>query len=88
MKPFVVPASTANAALGGAVTIIVTWAAKQCCGIEVPDYVAQAFTLIVMALLGHFTNDTPAAPVAREAVQDAADKADAAALVAKLDKPQ
>lgn len=75
MKPIVIPASTTNASLGGAVTIVGVWAAKQFAGVEVPDYVAQAITLIVAVLLGHLTTDSPPPPVARHAVEKAAEDA-------------
>lgn len=84
MKPIVLPASTTNASLGAAVTILVVWAVKQFGGIEIPDYVAQAITAIVAVALGHFTTDTPPPPVAREAVEEAA--ADAAAEEKKAKK--
>lgn len=74
MKPLIFPASTANASIGGAITIIAVWAARQWGGIEVPDYVAQSITLIVAVLLGHFTTDTPPADVAKEAIDEAAEQ--------------
>jgi hypothetical protein len=72
MKPLVLPASTTNASLGAAVTIIAVWAAKQWGSLEVPDYVAQSFTAIVTVFLAHITTDSPSGAVAREAVDEAA----------------
>lgn len=72
VRPIVLPASTTNATLGAAVTIIAVWAVRQWGGVEVPDYVAQSITAIVTVALGHFTTDSPPPPVAREAVDNAA----------------
>lgn len=49
--------STTYAALGGAVTIIATWAAHAFAGVDVPAEVGQAVTLIVATLLAHFVSD-------------------------------
>ena len=83
MKPIVIPASTTNASIGGAITIIGVWAVKQFAALEIPDYVAQSFTLIVAVLLGHLTTDSPSASVAREAVAEASADADTDAATRK-----
>ncbi len=83
MKPFVLPASTSIALVAGALATMLVWALKQWGGVDVPDYVRDSFVVIVTALGGHFTTDSPPAAVAREAVSDAADVVDAAAAASK-----
>jgi hypothetical protein len=77
MKPLVLPASTGLAALSGALSILVFMVLKRF-GIELSPEEQGAITVVVTVLAGHFTTDSPPAPLAREAVADAADKADAA----------
>lgn len=52
------------------------WAAKQWGGIDVPDNIRDAIIVIGTAAAGHFTVDSPPAPAAREAVEQAAADAD------------
>ncbi len=86
VKPFVLPASTSLAMLAGALSTILCWALKQWGGVEVPDLVRDSLIVCFTVAAAHFTTDSPPAPVAREAVSDAADKVDAADAKAKLSK--
>jgi len=44
----------ANGGLAGAATIIIVWAASAW-GLEIPPEIASAFTVVIMALIGHST---------------------------------
>lgn len=72
LKPLVLPASTSLAFFAGAVATILSWALKQWGGVDVPEPIKDAAIVIITVLAGHFTTDSPSAPVAREAVADAA----------------
>lgn len=72
MKPLIFPASTSIALVAGAIASIIVWSAKQFGGIDIPDNIRDAIIVLATALGGHFTTDAPSAPVAREAVADAA----------------
>lgn len=72
MKPFVLPASTSLALVAGAIASILVWVLKQWFAVDVPDYIRDAIIVLLTAFAGHFTTDSPPAPVAREAVADAA----------------
>lgn len=71
MKPWILPASTTLSTVAGAITIILVWLLKITAAIEVPDYVAQSFTLIITVLVGHFTVDTPPTTVVQAVVDKA-----------------
>lgn len=53
--------STFAAAIGGAVTTIVMWAAKTWLHSDIPIEVGTAVTTIIMALITHLVPDTNAA---------------------------
>lgn len=72
MKPLVVPASSANMFYATCATTVVVWAAKQFAHVDIPNEVAAALAGLFTLVVGHLTTDTPPAPVAREAVADAA----------------
>lgn len=72
MKPLVLPASTSIALVAGALASIIVWTAKQFGGVEIPDAIRDAIIVLLTAAGAHFTTDTPPAPVAREAVDEAA----------------
>lgn len=75
-KPYVVPASTANMFYAMCATTIIVWAAETFASIKIPAEVAAAITGLLTLGAGHLTTDSPSAPVAREAVADAAADAD------------
>lgn len=70
MKPLVIPASTITTALAGAVTVIVVWALRQWASVDVPESVAQAFTVICATLTAHFTTDSPPKEVSKDAIAE------------------
>lgn len=71
MKPLVLPASTTLAVLAGSLTTLVC-AAFRHFGWELSVYEQGALTTVFTVAAAHFTTDTPPAPVAREAVDEAA----------------
>lgn len=74
MKPILLPASTSIALVAGALATIIVWALKQWGGVDVPEQIRDAFIVLATALGGHFTQDDPPPPVAREAIAVAADQ--------------
>lgn len=75
MKPLVLPASTSLAVLAGSLTTL-TCAALKHAGWDLNVYEQGALTVLFTVAASHFTTDSPSAPVAREAVADAAADAD------------
>lgn len=63
----------------GALATILVWSLKQWAGVDVPAQISDAFIVLVTVAGAHFVNDSPPPQVAREAVSDASDAADAQA---------
>jgi xanthosine utilization system XapX-like protein len=77
MKPIVVPASSANMAYATMAATVIVWCADEFAKVKIPSEVAVAIGGLLSLIVGHFTTDTPAPTIAREAVDEAADAADA-----------
>lgn len=73
MKPLVTPASTVNGSVALMGANVLVWALKQF-NIELPGETAFNIVGLIIIVVMHFTPDTPPAPVAREAVEEAAER--------------